>query len=149
MTQQASEISIRPLAAADYGAVCAVWQAAGIEAKLTGRDALEPFVKQLECYPTTYLGAEAAGLLVGVVMGTHDGRKGWINRVAVHPDWQRRGIGRMLMQACEEALRDCGIEIISALIEQGNETSRRLFEHCGYVDDVAVHYYRKRARPDI
>jgi len=106
-------------------------------------------VRQLQFYPTTYLGAESSGRLVGVVMGTHDRRKGWINRVAVHPDWQRQGVGRLLMQACEAALHAAGMEIISALIEQGNEGSRRLFERCGYVDDVPVHYYRKRRRPDI
>ncbi|MFQ5492433.1 MAG: GNAT family N-acetyltransferase, partial [Phycisphaerae bacterium] len=100
-------------------------------------------------YPTTYLGAESTGRLVGAVMGTHDHRKGWINRVAVHPDWQRRGVGRLLVEACEEALQAAGMEIISALIEQGNERSRRLFERCGYVDDVPVHYYRKRRRTDI
>ena len=35
--------------------------------------------------------AEAGGELVGVVLGTHDGRKGWINRLAVAPAYQRRG----------------------------------------------------------
>lgn len=149
MTDNNLDISIRPLLAEDYDAVCELWQAAGLEARLTGRDARDAFEFQLQRFPTTYLGAEADGRLVGLVMGTHDHRKGWINRLAVHPDHQRRGVARALVAACERALRDGGIEIVSVLVEQDNESSRRLFERCDYLADVPVHYYRKRFQADI
>jgi hypothetical protein len=54
-----------------------------------------------------------------------------------------------LSEACERALAECGIEIIAALIEHGNDGAVALFERGGYVADVPVHYYRKRRRPDI
>ncbi len=143
------DITIRPLTPADYDAVCAVWRLAGLEVKPTGRESREAFVAQLELFPTAYLGAEIDDRLVAVVLGTHDGRKGWINRLAVDPAYQRQGLGLTLLRACERALGDGGIEIIATLIEQGNDPSCRLFERAGFVADVPVHYYRKRHRPDI
>jgi ribosomal protein S18 acetylase RimI-like enzyme len=149
MTDEPAHISIRPLRPEDYDVIRELWGAAGLQARLTGRDAREAYLAQLERFPTTYLGAEADGRLIGVVLGTHDLRRGWINRLAVRPDCQRRGVARALLQACENALRECGIQIHCALIEGGNEPSRKAFERCGYVEFLPVHYYRKRDRPDI
>ena len=87
--------------------------------------------------------------MVGVVLGTHDQRKGWINHLAVDPRFRRRGIAARLLAACEQALRAEGIDIIAALIEESNEASVRAFEHAGYQNDVPALYYRKRFREDI
>ncbi|MCP4251038.1 MAG: GNAT family N-acetyltransferase [bacterium] len=141
--------TIRPLRSADYDAVCTVWRAAGLPAKLSGREARAAFDAQIEQFPTTYLGAEKDGRLIGVVLGTHDRRKGWINRLAVDPAWRRQGIALELIEACERALRAEGIEIVAALVEHGNETSCWVFERAGYLTDVPVHYFRKPDRPDI
>jgi len=143
------DITIRPLRSDDYPDTCRVWRAAGLDIKTTGRDAEAAFREQLAHFPALYLAAECDGRIVGVVLGTHDRRKGWINRLAVDPEYQRRGIGLALIRACEQALRAAGIEIIAALIEHGNEASVQLFERAGYVADVPVYYYRKREREDI
>ena len=93
--------------------------------------------------------AEVASELVGVVLGTHDGRKGWINRLAVHPDWRRRRLGAALICVCEASLVVEGIGITAALVEVGNDASCRVFEQAGYGNDIPVVYYRKLQRPDI
>lgn len=149
MSETNPEITIRPLRADDHPAVRALWEAAGVQARTTGRDAPNAFAAQLAEFPRTYLGAEADGRLIGVVLGTHDHRKGWINHLAVHPDYRRHGLGLRLLRACEMALEQSGIEIIAALIEEGNSPSVALFERGGYLADVPVHYYRRLRRPDI
>ena len=80
---------------------------------------------------------------------THDGRKGWINRLAVHPSHRRQGLGRALIRAAEASLREQGIEIFAALIEPGNDVSLAVFEAAGYQDWPGIHYVSKRDRPDI
>lgn len=47
--------------------------------------------------------------IVGTVLAGHDGRRGYIHHLAVHPEWRRQGIGRMLVDRCLQALREAGI----------------------------------------
>lgn len=146
-------MKIRPIDSADYPAVRELWLASGLGDRLHGRlgvrDSEAEFVKQLEHFPRTYLLAEDDGRVVGVVLGTHDQRKGWINRLAVHPDCRRWGIGRKLVEACEQALFAEGLGIVSALVEKDNSASAELFADAGYAADVPVQYFRKKTRPDI
>jgi len=87
------------------------------------------------------------GKLVGVVLATHDGRKGWINRLAVLPDFRRSGAGAKLVEAAERSLYGIGLTVVAALIEHQNEASLGLFKSKGYhVHDV--YYVSKRETPD-
>src|SRR5439155_19945717 len=43
--------------------------------------------------------AEAGGQVAGSIIGTFDGWRGHIYRLAVHPDFRRRGIARVLVRA--------------------------------------------------
>ena len=133
----------------DYPPVRQLWQQTGLPIKPTGRDSRAAVLRQLQQFPGTYLVAEQQGRLVGVVLGTHDGRKGWINHLAVHPDHRRQGLAQRLLAACEQALHAQGIEIIAAFVEKDNASSAAFFERAGYAADVPVLYYRKRSRPDI
>lgn len=147
--QEHAELSIRPIRADDYAAIREVWEAAGLSVRPRGRDAQPEFLRQLSAFPTTYLLAEHEGRVVAVIFGTHDQRKGWINRLAVRPEYRRRGLARRLIEACEQGLYAEGIGIIAVLVEKENPAPAVLFADAGYVTDVPVHYFRKRTRPDI
>lgn len=143
------KITIRPIVSEDYPAVRQLWSMAGLSVRPHGRDARPEFLRQLAAFPTSYLLAECDGLVVGVIFGTHDQRRGWLNRIAVHPDHRRRGIARALIAACEQALHAEGIGIIVSLVEEENAASARLFADAGYSAQIPVHYFCKRTRPDI
>ncbi len=85
---------------------------------------------------------------MGCVFGTHDTRKGWINRLAVDPDYRRRGIATRLVLDCERRLHRQGMEIYAALVESDNRASRAVFRSLDY-DLVTLVYARKKRRPDI
>ena len=130
----------------DYPRVMALWQAAGLHIRPSGRDSQEAFEGQIAGGTQTALGVEnEAGELVGVVLATHDGRKGWINRLAVHPDYRRQGVAEALIGAAEETLHAQGMNIIAALIEPDNIASLSLFEKTGYIEYVGLHYVSKRS----
>jgi GNAT superfamily N-acetyltransferase len=137
------------LTAADYGAVVGLWRQAGLPVKLAGRDSREQFAAQMAGDLQIVLGIWDCDRLVGVVLTTHDGRKGWINRLAVHPDYRRQGLGRLLIEAAEQVLHDQGLSIIAALIEDANTASRTLFEQAGYEDYPGLHYVSKRENHDV
>jgi ribosomal protein S18 acetylase RimI-like enzyme len=142
-------LKIRPIAAGDYPAVRELWRAAGLSVRPHGRDAQPEFLRQLAAFQTSYLLAERDGKIVGVILGTHDLRRGWLNRIAVHPDHRRQGIARTLIAACEQALHAQGIGIIVSLVEEENTASAQLFADAGYSAQIPVRYFYKRSRPDI
>src|SRR5437660_10878975 len=90
-----------------------------------------------------YLGAFEGARLVGTVFGTHDGRKGWINRLAVHPDYRRCHLARRLVRLCERGLREQGIQVFAALIEPDNVASEAVFRGLGYEIDPMLYARRK------
>jgi ribosomal protein S18 acetylase RimI-like enzyme len=94
------------------------------------------------------IGLEVDGRLVGVVLATHDGRKGWINRLAVLPAHRRSGYAVRLVAEAESVLRAEGISVIAALIEPQNEASLELFRKLGYEDASGLHYVRKKDSPE-
>lgn len=136
--------------ASDYERVLALWDAAGLHYKPQGRDSREAFEQQIASGSQIGLGIDGEdGALAGVVLATHDGRKGWINRLAVHPAYRRQGLALSLVRAAEDALRERGFEIFSALIEPGNEASVALFEAAGYTDWPGMRYMSKRDHDDV
>ena len=140
------EERIRTLGVEDYDRLLHLWQQAGLHSlRPQGRDSREAIAHQLESGVQTILGLEVNGRLVGAVTATHDSRKGWINRLAVAPDFRRRGYGRRLLQAAEERLRQQGMQVIAALVESDNPASLALFQKAGYVEiDRGIHYLTKR-----
>jgi len=77
------------------------------------------------------LKAVADGRMVGFVAG--DLRQGeevaWIATIGVLPEYQGRGIGAALLQACEEKL---DAPLIRLCVRQSNETAIRLYRRFGY-----------------
>jgi len=142
---------IRELDLRDYDELLSLWRRAGLHSlKPQGRDSRASVARQLESGVQTILGLEVDGRLVGAVVATHDSRKGWINRLAVDPDYRRRGYGARLIEAAEEALRDQGMRIIAALVESDNPASLALFRKEGYVEvDHAMHYLSKRDSAEV
>ena len=96
-----------------------------------------------------FLGAEEGARLLAVVLATHDGRKGWIHRLAVAPDARCRGIAAALVRAAEERLVAQGIRILACLIERENDPSLSLFASLGYARDDGIVYLAKRLDPDV
>jgi N-acetylglutamate synthase len=144
-------IEIRTLTIDDYDAICEVWAASGVHYQATGRESRESFAKQMTVSDLQIvLGAIDAGdgnRLVGVVIATHDGRKGWISRLGVMPDRQRQGIGTRLIRTAEDLLHKKGMTIVAALVEHWNEASLGLFKSQGFlVNDT--YYLAKRDHPN-
>jgi N-acetylglutamate synthase len=142
------ETTLCELSAADYPAIVYVWERAGLHIRLAGRDSAAAFAEQLARGSQRAIGLRDGSDLVAVAVLTHDGRKGWINRLAVDPAYRRRGLAARLVAEAERwFLEDQGLQVWSALIETWNTPSRALFEHLGY-GQVDVVYVTKRTAPD-
>lgn len=144
-----SGVMLLPLQEDDIPRVIALWSEAGLPTKPGGRDTIESLARQREEAPDLFIGAFEGERMVGVVIGSDDGRKGWVNRLAVLPDRRRAGIAAMLLARCEEALRSRGRQIMCALIEEDNIASQKLVEGKGYKRMGDIIYYAKRDADDV
>ncbi len=142
---------IRDYRPEDYGGVITLWEEAGLPVKAAGRDARAALDRQINAGSAFILIAEAEGQIVGALLGSHDGRKGWLNRLAVAPAYRRApvGVAVRLFAAAEERFRALGLEIFACLIEGENAASLRLFKRLGYERAADMAYLTKRLRPDV
>ena len=136
--------TLRRLTINDHAAILALWQRAGLHSiRSEGRDSRSEFEKQFAGGQIA-IGLDEDGRLMGVVIVTNDTRKGWINRLAIDPDYRRRGYGEQLVHASEDVLHEAGIHLIAAFIEEGNVASLTLFEKLGYATHQHLYYVSKR-----
>ena len=117
----------------DYDAAVRLWRAAGLTVKPS--DDLPELRKLIDRNPGLFLVAEEDGVVVGTGIGAWDGRRGWIYHLAVLPDRQGRGIGRMLMDELERRLRAVGAIKLNLLVEPGNAGVADFYRKRGYAPD--------------
>ena len=141
-------MKLRELTREDYDSMTDIWTRSGLPFRPQGRDSEQHVRMEIEQGTALLLGAELDGDLVGVVLGTHDGRKGWINRLAVLPEARSRGIGKALAIELERRLNELGIPIVTCLIEGDNDASHDFFRSLGYVGHPDITYYSKRQSAD-
>jgi ribosomal protein S18 acetylase RimI-like enzyme len=123
-------IRIRPFAWPDYDAVLAVWAAAGRDVML--RDELQAkLVRDPELFLVA--GTGPTDDIVGVVLGTYDGRRGWILRLAVSPAHRRQGIASRLVGELERRFTALGCPRINLLVMPDNPTGLRFWQAHGYL----------------
>lgn len=148
---RANGIEIREFRIEDYDAITALWALGGLPLKPRGRDSRENIAGQIRLPNVRFFVAEekAGGKLVGTVLATHDGRKGWINRLAVDPSARRRGLGAWLVREAEGWLESRGMDILACLIEEGNAVSMAVFEKLGYKKHPEIIYFAKRKYPGV
>jgi ribosomal protein S18 acetylase RimI-like enzyme len=140
--------TVRYLTSNDYDAIIHLWKQAGLQSvRLRGRDSHDAFAAQLAAGQRV-IGLEDAGQLVGAIFVTHDTRKGWINRLAVHPDHRHKGYAAHLIASAEQELRAMGLRIFAVLVEADNTASQELFAREGYKTNDAV-YMSKRDSDDV
>ncbi len=145
----ASDFVVREFGMADYDRVMEIWAQGRLPLKPRGRDSRQSVAAQLGRPNVHFLVAETAGRVVGTVLATHDGRKGWINRLAVDEAFRKRGLGKRLVLEAERRLAEDGMEIFACLIEDWNTLSMEVFGRLGYRKHPEILYFAKRRDPDV
>jgi len=142
-------LQIRKLTIGDYDEMVEIWRRAGLHFRPQGRDSRDAIESQMKANQDFFIGAFDGTKLVGVVVASCDGRKGWLNRLSVDPNCRGRGIAKALISKAEEALRRRHVGVFSVLVEDSNGASKNLFRRCGYVELRDVVYYSKRDNEQI
>jgi len=148
-SKNSSDVVIREFCMEDYDALITLWNDVQLPYRPKGRDRRDKIEYELKQGKTIFLVAEINSKLVGSILGTHDGRKGWINRLAVASEFRRQDIARRLVAEVEGRLSELGIEVVACLIEEGNTKSVQVFERLGYKKHSNIVYFSKRRDSDV
>ena len=98
----------RPMTIADYEETVQLWQnTSGV--RLRGTDSQEHIANYLARNPGLSFVATLNHGIVGTLMAGHDGRRGYLQHLAVAAAHRRKGIGTALVDRCVAALAQQGI----------------------------------------
>jgi len=140
----APALNIRKGRPEDIERVLELWRDAGATPKST--DTPPDLARLLAQAQAVLLVAEADGRVVGTVVGGWDGWRGNIYRLAVLPEYRRRGIAGALMREVDAVLAGLGARRITALVEHDHAWAVGFWnalERAGYRHDPTMTRYVK------
>jgi ribosomal protein S18 acetylase RimI-like enzyme len=139
-------LTLRPISDADVDATVALWTACGLVRPWN--DPLKDIVFARGQPNSEVLVARLDGRLVASVMVGHDGHRGMVYYVSVHPDMQGRGFGRQVMAAAETWLKARGVWKLNLLVRAENDKVRGFYESLGYEVEPRLCMARKLIGPE-
>ena len=134
-------MQIRVMTTEDYKAVHALWMTIkgfAIRSVDDSREGVERFIKR---NPDTSVVAEEDGQIVGAILCGHDGRRGCLYHVCVHPDHRRRGIGKSMVVFCMNALKKEKINKVSLIAFTANDVGNAFWRTIGWTRREDLNYY--------
>jgi len=114
-----------------YDEVILLWtQCEGIG--LSDADSRENLANYLERNPAMSFVAMSGGTLAGAILSGHDGRRGYLQHLAVARPYRKQGVGRMLVAACLERLAEIGIAKSHIFLFRDNAEGERFWQSIGW-----------------
>ena len=145
MQSTGDNINLRDFTLADTDAVISLWMRCGLTRPWNdpGKD-IQRKTDELSRGGTGWFWVVETGYqIVGVVMVGYDGHRGSVNYLAVDPDSQTQGIGRLMMRQAEVELIAVGCPKINLLVRADNKDVLKFYDQLGYgVDTVTALSYR-------
>ena len=135
-----AELAITEIEDADVSAVVSLWERCALTRPWNDPVA-DIALARKNANATILLGRENDHIVASAMVG-HDGHRGWVYYVAVDPDWRGQGLGRAIMAAAEDWLRQAGIAKLQLLVRRDNAKASAFYETIGY-DEAQVAVFAK------
>lgn len=116
----------------DYDDVYALWMKTPGMGMRSLDDSFEGICKFLDRNPTTCFIAKNNEQVIGVIMGGHDGRRGYIYHTAEETSHRHQGIASVLVKSCLEAMREVGIKKVALVAFEDNESGNAFWQAQGF-----------------
>ena len=135
----------------DYDAIVALWNSTEQSRRALNPvdDSREGIERYLIRNPNTCFAAVRDGRTIGVILTGHDGRRGMIHHLCVHPECRRMGIAARLVSMAEDALKKEGIQKVFGLVFADNEAGNLFWEKQGYSLRTNLNYRNKSLNEKI
>lgn len=101
-------------------------------------DPVEDIQKKLEFQPGLFFVALLGGQVIGSVMVGYEGHRGWLNYLAVLPQYQKQGCGKKLVSKAIEELKKLGCLKVNVQIRKNNASAVDFYKHLGFKNDDVI-----------
>ncbi|MCL2298797.1 MAG: GNAT family N-acetyltransferase [Firmicutes bacterium] len=126
-------MTIRVMTIEDHPAVHALWASLPGIGLHEHEDSPEGMAYYLKRNPESCFVALEGDALIGAVLCGNDGRRGYINHLAVAQEHQGKGLGRALVNACLAAMRNEGIRRCCFVTYRSNDEGNAFWDAVGSV----------------
>jgi ribosomal protein S18 acetylase RimI-like enzyme len=124
-------LTIRRALPEDEPSVVELWRVCDLVVSYNDPTADFRFARAAAC-SDVLVGEDEAGQITGSVMVGHDGHRGWLYYVASAPHSRGSGVGRQMVQAAENWLRQRGVVKVQLLARESNAKVVSFYEHLGF-----------------
>ena len=129
-------LEIRAFEAADEADVVGLWRACDLV--VPWNDPVKDIQRKLRVQRDLFLVGLSNRRLVATVMSGYEGHRGWINYLAVAPEYRRQGFGRRMIDAAEVRLRELGCPKINLQIRRSNAQAVNFYRSLGFLEDESI-----------
>ena len=141
---------IEPMTAGDHAAAIELWNACeGVRANETP----EELARILDRNPGLCLVARCDTVarsqsgstkrLAAAILCCHDGRRGYLYHLGVHPDFRRQGLASQLVDRCLAELTGLGIRRCTIFLIRGNAEGEAFWRKSGWRERVDLVAFAK------
>ena len=130
------KMKIRPYSPGDEKEVIELWRRCNLV--YPQNNPRRDIERKMEVNPELFLVGLVDEKVVASVMGGYEGHRGWVNYLAVDPDYQRKGLGRRIMSAVEDKLLKLGCPKLNLQVRAGNETAMVFYKKIGFKTEDVV-----------
>ena len=131
-------MNIEEMKITDYEDVFVLWKSVEGMGLHDDADSQEGIAGYLERNPGLSFVARDNGKLIGAVLCGHDGRRGYLNHLAVAKTHRKKGTGKALVQQVLCGLRSLGITRCHIFIFAENFTGQEFWRRIGWTERADV-----------
>ncbi len=132
-----NQVVVRPYETKDASAVVRLWETVFPDDP-PWNDPPDVIRRKLTVQRELFFVCLSGGHLVGTVLAGFDGFRGWVNKVAADPEYQRQGIASRLMKAAEEGLAHVGCPKLNIQVRSENSSAVEFYKDAGYTIEDRV-----------
>ena len=141
MNQNPSNFSIRTFQTSDTDKVIFIWEQCGL-IRSWNNPKLD-IQRKMSFQKEFFFVGELSNKIIATAMFGYDGHRGWLNYLAVIPQFQKKGFGRLLLEFGETLLFEKGCPKLNLQIRTDNAEAIKFYKAVGYSEDAAVSFGKR------
>lgn len=128
-------LELRPYQEQDEEQVINLWYRCSLV--VPWNDPQQDIWLKLQVQPELFLVGLIETQVVATIMAGYEGHRGWLNYLAVAPEYQRQGIGQYMVEQATIKLKSMNCPKINIQIRAANAVVLQFYENLGFkIDDV-------------